>query len=145
MQLKMQINNPPTYILPEMYMCHISHPRWSNVRGRCLEAVVSPSLKKTQNWTKQGSVHSPTKSAQEVGLGDLWKFLPNSYSLIPHAVQIMYIKLILSVSRSRGINYLSYVNDKKNRGHIFFRKRYHILKILPLYMTFSLKFKVPKA
>lgn len=68
-------------------MCHISHPRWSNIRG---------------GWTAW-PLEVPSKQ---------------SYSLIPHAVQIMYIKLMLSVSRSEDIHYLSNVNDKRTRGHI---------------------------
>lgn len=64
------------------------------------------------------------------------------YSLITHAAQITYIKLILSVSRSRGIYYLRNVHHKKNRSHIFSEK--DILKILLLCMIFSLKFKVPR-
>lgn len=56
----------------------MSHPKCSNTRGGCLEAVV---LEKAQNETKQGSVQSPTHSALEIGLGDLWRFLPNKVIL----------------------------------------------------------------
>lgn len=50
---------------------------WSNIGGGYPEAMKSSSLQSHQNWIGQGPAQSLTHCEQEVGLSDLWSFLPN--------------------------------------------------------------------
>lgn len=100
-------------------MYYISHPRWSNIRGGCLEAVVHPTLRKAQNGTVQSSIHS----AQEIELGDLWRFLPNKVIHWFHMLGKLHTLNWYSVSADPGtfIIYQMLMTEKKEV--IFFQKK----------------------